>query len=66
MDQTREFKGNRPQAEPTDFKDLAPDEVIRSENNEFQQSPGAELIAKIMGHPQILKASSSDLLFTLC
>ena len=55
MDQTREFKGNRPQAERTDSKDRAPEE-----------GTGAELIAKIMGHPQILKASSSDLLLTLC
>ena len=39
------------QAEPTSFKELAPDEVIRSANGELQQSLGAELLAKILASP---------------
>lgn len=40
-----------PQAEPTNFKELAPDEVIRSASDELQQSLSAELLAKILASP---------------
>jgi restriction system protein len=35
----------------TSFKELAPDEVIRSANNELQQSLSAELLSKILASP---------------
>ncbi len=52
----RAFKevGERPAMQPpesTDFKGLAPDEVIRFANNELQQSLGAELLSKILASP---------------
>jgi restriction system protein len=37
--------------EITNFKELAPDEVIRSANAELQQSLGVELLAKILASP---------------
>jgi restriction system protein len=37
--------------ETTNFKELAPDEVIRSANAELQQSLGVELLAKILASP---------------
>jgi restriction system protein len=40
-----------PQTEPTNFKQLAPDEVIRSESDELQKALGAELLAKILASP---------------
>ncbi len=40
-----------PQAEPTNFKGLAPDEVIRSASDELQQALSAELLAKILASP---------------
>lgn len=40
-----------PQLEPTNFKELAPDEVIRSASDELQQSLGAELLGKILAAP---------------
>jgi restriction system protein len=39
------------QSEPTNFRELAPDEVIRSANAELQTSLGAELLAKILAAP---------------
>lgn len=39
------------QSEPTNFRELAPDEVIRSANAELQKSLGAELLAKILAAP---------------
>ena len=42
---------NKPQSDPTNFKDLAPDEVIRSASGELQQSLSAELLAKILASP---------------
>lgn len=38
-------------AEPTQLKELAPDEVIRSASDELQRSLGAELLAKILASP---------------
>ena len=38
-------------SEPTSFKELAPDEVIRSASGELQQSLGVELLAKILASP---------------
>ena len=40
-----------PQTEPTNFKELAPDEVIRSASAELQNSLGAELLSKILASP---------------
>ncbi len=40
-----------PQTEPTNLKVLAPDEIVRSANNELQQSLSAELLTKILGSP---------------
>lgn len=40
-----------PQPEPTSVKELTPDEVIRSANDELQQSLGAELITRILASP---------------
>jgi restriction system protein len=40
-----------PQTEPTNFKQLAPDEVIRSASDELQKALGAELLAKILASP---------------
>lgn len=40
-----------PHAEPTNFKELTPDEVIRSASDELQQSLSAELLGKILGSP---------------
>lgn len=37
--------------EPSNFKELAPDEVIRSANSELQQSLSVELLAKILASP---------------
>jgi restriction system protein len=39
------------QSEPVNFKELAPDEIIRSASEELQQSLGAELLAKILASP---------------
>lgn len=50
----KEVPGERPMtqpSDPSDFKGLAPDEVIRSANNELQQSLGAELLGKILASP---------------
>ena len=40
-----------PQTEPTNLKQLAPDEVIRSASDELHQALGAELLAKILASP---------------
>jgi restriction system protein len=37
--------------EPSNFKELAPDEVIRSANSELHQSLSVELLAKILASP---------------
>lgn len=37
--------------EPTNLRELTPDEVIRSASGELQQSLGAELLAKILASP---------------
>ncbi len=39
------------QLEETNFKELAPDEAIRSASDELQESLGAELLAKILASP---------------
>jgi restriction system protein len=39
------------QLEETNFKELAPDELIRSASNELQESLGAELLSKILASP---------------
>ena len=44
-----------PQSEPTNFKELAPDEVIRSASEELQQSLSAELLAKILASPPVVQ-----------
>jgi restriction system protein len=60
LDTFPEFKASRdavnesptsPQAEPANFKELAPDEVIRSARDELEQSLSAELLAKILASP---------------
>lgn len=38
-------------SEPTNFKELAPDELIRLASEELEQSLGAELLAKILAAP---------------
>lgn len=38
-------------SEPSNLKELAPDEVIRSASDELQQSLGAELLSKILASP---------------
>lgn len=40
-----------PQVEPTNLKELAPDEMIRSASEELQQSLSAELLGKILASP---------------
>lgn len=40
-----------PQTESTNFKELAPDEVIRSASDELQNALGAELLTKILAAP---------------
>jgi restriction system protein len=39
------------ESEITNFKELAPDELIRSASDELQQSLGAELLSKILASP---------------
>ncbi len=49
----REVTGSTvmPQSESTSFKELTPDEVIRSASEELQQSLSAELLSKILASP---------------